>query len=503
MGNSFFIRWDDFHGYAVAKHIYHWGAVEVGPCTASGRKVCDWLVPVLRHQSQNCLQVVAPFYRRRAAGIERSFPSTATSTVANASAMGAADCASAQALSPLGASKNPNLLAAPLWAGASDGDHCPMAAALAVGQSPATPTTQSLLAQGATADPGTGSESSLDCGLQGLVSHWQWTTDRTVDRARFVQPVCVGHTLAARPALATGQSRVYAAFQQLWIAPGHSNRQWQPLCLDRAGGTLAFECVVDGFGYPGGVYPAGTSRRKRGTRTDAPNAQEGNHPACDPHPSRAAASHHWLGQRIQSDSSAPGFGTGGAWKLVWQKSTRHAQAGSGLELSGAMGTAASPQQWSNQMARSKTIYWRSICSTTNRSQTDQADRAGRIFWPTFDRPSARRGSWRNASCGLLASGNNIAQTKSVTYVLALKCYPCPDTVPSPALSPRRGRRIGLRAFQGYRASREGLAVNGNCDWLMRLGDHARIAILPAFGGIPGALRGIFRFAAASRTCPAQ
>src|ERR1700685_3714616 len=136
MGNSFFIGWHDFYGYAVEKHIYHWGAVEVGQSTASGRRVCDVLVPFLWHQPQNCLQVVAPFHRRWTAKFGRSFPSTATSALANASAMGATDCAGAQASSPLGSPKNSGLLAAPLWAGTCNGDDCPVAAALAAGNAP-------------------------------------------------------------------------------------------------------------------------------------------------------------------------------------------------------------------------------------------------------------------------------------------------------------------------------------------------------------------------------
>src|SRR5260370_6881743 len=132
MGNRFFINWHDFHGYAVEKHICHWGAVEAGERTASGRRVCAAMVPLLWNQSQNGLQVVEGFHRWRSAGFGGSISSTATGALANATAVDSSDCSRAQAAPPLGTQKNPGLLAAPLWASARHDHHRPVVAAVAV-----------------------------------------------------------------------------------------------------------------------------------------------------------------------------------------------------------------------------------------------------------------------------------------------------------------------------------------------------------------------------------
>src|SRR4026207_1865656 len=110
MGNRFFISWQEFHGYAVEKHIYHWGAVAAGQSTASRRRVGERLVPCFWHQPQNGLQVVASFHRRWPAGIERSSSSAASGALAHASEMDSTDCPNAQAASALGTQENPDLL---------------------------------------------------------------------------------------------------------------------------------------------------------------------------------------------------------------------------------------------------------------------------------------------------------------------------------------------------------------------------------------------------------
>src|SRR5436190_21236982 len=135
MGNSFFIGWQDFHGYAVEKHIYHWGAVAVDQSPASRRRVGERLVSRFWHQPQNGLQVVASFHGRWPAGIERSVSPAASGALAHASEMDSTNCANAQATSPLGPQENPDLLAAPVRAGAGHGDHCPVAATVAIGKS--------------------------------------------------------------------------------------------------------------------------------------------------------------------------------------------------------------------------------------------------------------------------------------------------------------------------------------------------------------------------------
>src|ERR1700677_9248 len=434
MGNSFFINWQDFHGYAVEKHIYHWGAVAAGQSTASGRRVCDAAVPFLRDQSQNCLQVAETLYRWRPGGFGRSVPPPTSGSLENATAMDSADCRGTSASPPLGPQENPGRVAAPLWASPRHGDDCPVVAAVAIGKPTTATTAQSLLARGAAADAGDRAQPSLDGGLQGLVSHRQRTTSRTLDGARFVQPVSLGRTLAARPALAANQGRIYPAFQAVRVAPDYSDRQRRPIRLDRTGGIVAFERVVDGFGNRGGVYPAWTSRRQRSPRTDAPGVQSGDNQDRGRDASRPATPDHLLGQLLQPASSAPSAGSSGAGKLVRQQPPTHSQARTALAVSSSLGTAAGPQQWGNQVAGPKTICRRSVCQTPDRSQADKARRAWRLFRTHPDRTSPRQRPRGHAPGSLPIPERQIAKSQSVTYVLTSKCYPCPDTVPTPALS---------------------------------------------------------------------
>src|SRR5581483_3848315 len=439
MGNTFLLGWQDFHGYAVEKHHDYWGAVAVGQSAASGRSVCDVCLPCFRYQSQNCLQVAAPFYRGRTAGFGRSFSSSATSASANAPEMGATDHPSTQASSSLGAQEDPGWFAASLRAGARHGHHRPLATAAAVGEPTPTAAAQSLLGQNAIAHPRAGAKPGMDRGLQGVVSHRQRTTGRTADGTRFVQSLCTGDTPAARSALAASQGRVYAAFCKPWIARGHSDGQWRPLCLDWAGRLVAFELMVDGFGNPRGVYAARPSGRQRGARTDAPSAQTGNHPTGGAYPPRPAASNHGVAQRLQPDASPSGAGTASAQKLVSQESAALAQTQTCFALSGNLDAASGPQQRPDQMARSKTIYWRSIRPTEHWSQAHQTGRASRLFWAALDRTSPRSRYRSHAPSRLSTTPGELDETKSVTHVLSLKCYPCPDTVPSLTPSPKGAR----------------------------------------------------------------
>src|SRR5262245_51638259 len=65
MGNTFFIEWAVFCGYAVEQSICNWGATPFGDGVAPEGKVCGKLVSRIRHQSQDRLQMEGAFCERR------------------------------------------------------------------------------------------------------------------------------------------------------------------------------------------------------------------------------------------------------------------------------------------------------------------------------------------------------------------------------------------------------------------------------------------------------
>ena len=436
MGNIFYVGWQSFHAYAVEKHFYCWGAMALGQSPASRRTGCNLLVSDFRHQPQNCLQVVAPFHRGWQAGLERSFPSAASGAFANAPEMDPADCTGTQATPALGAEENSDLFGAPVWTGTGDGDHCPVAAAVATGPSALPPDTESLLAQVA-------AHNDL---------RWRARTQPPrVDYPDFKGWFCAGNGQRIEPLTIRDLFSRYVLVIRLL-----PDQRWRPT-------KAVFMQLFKRYGLPevirtdnGGPFasagPAGLSRLSawwtalgirvefiRPGHPEENGAHEQMHrllktetirPAACP-PSRPTTSYDRLGQELQPDSSAPSAGTRGAGKQVSKKPPALARAQADIDLSRSMASATSPQQWPDQMAQPETICRRSIYLVSDRPQAHQKNYTCRLFWSDPDRALVRPRPRSNASSRISTPLGSSKKTKDVTYVPDFKVYPCPDIMPTP------------------------------------------------------------------------
>ena len=508
MGNTWSEEKGIFHGYDVEGNLCSWGAVPPGDGSASEGKVGGANLSGGWDQPQDGLQVVEAVYGSGSGRAAGPVATTAAGATANAQEVGGADSATAASAAALGPQEAAGGAAASLeerGAQRSNGGAMPAAAGDSANWA-ATPPTGVCIAP-TRADGGTARQPCLDGGFQGVVSDWRGAASGSPDGEGPLQSVWVGGEGVAQSKLVGDASGVCKVVRAVGYAGADSGGQRKSIWINRAGGVVALERVVDASGDCGGVYPARASRTEQGARAVSSSAQARDDATGGAERAGPAASDDLLAKGLQPGATSRGIGatdSGGA--LSCERAGLSARAALGAVCGGLGGAAGAPER-GDQVEGATPVHWGSLRRTACRAETAAVGGVGGVFLFAVDRAFARsryrghaagsvcaseaqkvKGWWRGAAIagnrlaagttgGLLPAepwssdsrrspelhgsagserrvpkvrlNSNASHWQSVTHVLASKCYPCVATIPTPALSPSDGRGCPPGRVRGH------------------------------------------------------
>jgi len=294
-----------------------------------------------------------------------------------------------------------------------------------------------------------------------------------------------------------GAASIYATVSGKRVSGSDPGGQWYGLWIGRAGGVVAIECLVDGFGDTRGVYRARPSGAERGARANASGAEGRNDASDIAQFESSTTTTQPLGRHLQPNSSASEFGAAAT------SGTLPAQpfgcSHYPTDLSKALARQKSANQWGDQMLWSQAVYRRSIRRPSGWIETIGSRKFHSVFFQCVDWPIVGFGPDRNASGQLhqtflmkLSRGANAKKAKRFFWpaphwprlrsgslrspprsrgqrgalsrfepphhklhekcypCLCPKCYPCVCPVPTPALSPKERVNRSPVSQQPYR-----------------------------------------------------
>ncbi len=426
-----------FHGHVVEIYFFGSSAYRLCKTGAQGPTIVCGSMSHFPDQSQNRLQMEATFSAARFGRIARPLAPPQKVPPSDLGWLVAADPTFAAPTSALGSKETPGTVASSIPPSTGSGgtnDHV-VVAAMAVDPPPTRPASPRPAVAAPETDGADAVQSGMDGGLQGLVPNPRRTADRTVDRTGFVQSISFGGTAAARPAMVACARSVYTVVLAFWFASDYPGGQWRPVwIIQRPGGTDAFECLVDGVGHPSGVYCAGSSRTEWCARTNASGTQSRPGGSCLQHDASSTTANRSLGQWLQWSSSARSAGPANAGGMLPQRPTVSVDQPVAVELSQGLEGTQRPQQWADSMAGETSLCRRSLRRYESRIETCRDGQARRVSGSRATGGVARIGCLWSPAFGLRPQASD-QRSKSVTYVLASLCYPCPCPVPSSVLSP--------------------------------------------------------------------
>ena len=430
MGNRIGKHMGFFRGHALEIYFSDSSAGSLCETAVEGPTTPGASVPNFWDQSKNRLQVEATFWGARRSRNVRSVASSPEVAWTDAETLAQSYPAIAAAPSALGCKENSATPARTISPAALAGsaNHYVVAGTVAVG-APAAPT---LSARSTVAAPALDGPQAFQSGMvrrfQRLVPNQQWAADRAFDGTRYVQSVYFERSAVARPAVVACARSLYAVVRAFWFAPGYSSGQWRSLWIQRPSGSDPIECLVDGVGYPSGVYCAGASRTERGARANAPGIQSRSGHSCFQHDARSTTANRPLGGLLQWNPAARSFGPANPGSVLSSWPTAPIGQPMGLEISQALGGTQRAQQRADSVAGKTSLCGRSVRRNESRIETCGGRQAHRVFGTRATGRVARVGCWRPPACGLCPQASN-QTSESVTYVLASLCYPCPCPVP--------------------------------------------------------------------------
>ena len=498
MGNTMGIDMGDtihFLSRAFYGHIVH--VVERTFLCGAAASICEVgiegptkhvaVMSVVRVQSQAGLQMEGPV---RAGGKARSARSNAATTwIAPANGVGVADSDSAIAPTPseLGQSEAWSSVAQRISASSCSlcADDRQMVAANEIESPRPTAFASGAATQAPRVDDRSAQQPGLDGGFQGLVSNARRSARGAVDGAGYVQSLSAERPFDEGSKLAAGSSGFPATVPAERIPHRHPDGQRSAVRIGRSGRAFALECLVDRFGDSRGVHSARASRAEWRARTNASGAQGRDDATCLLRPAGSTTADPSLGKRLQRDPSPRGFGAAVACRgLSFQA---RASSPCSVEIPQPLDGASGSEQRPNQMAGTQAVCRRGIRWVSGRSQTGEHGKKRRLFCWSVDRRNVGSRSGRDAASQICAPGAEglslaRAQVKSrpeqnprasrwgshrsdslrspersepqrdanqhnpqklrsrICYPCECsKCYPCVCPLPTPALSPRRGR----------------------------------------------------------------
>src|ERR1017187_4782115 len=444
MVNSFVIGWAVFHGYAVEDYFSDWGAGAFDPRSAPRAKVGQTMLSRSAGQPDDSLEMAAAVLARRPTRFAQSVAASAPDAAADRTGLGAAHRTVAPPASGLGRQEAPSgvvpgLESASIALCAHD---CPLGRATGFGAATSASSAQGWAGAASDADRRPTSQPSVDDRFQRVVSDGGRDTRRTVDRARSVQPLRFGGAVVGQPTVAASSGCDERAFPRKRDAGSDPGGQRRAICVQRAGGIVAFERVVDAAGGSGGVHAPGSSRGQRSARTVSSGAEAGDGPATGTHASGTTAPDDGVVGVLQPGAAARGVGTVSAREVLSEEWTALSAAPAARKISSGLDGATDSKQRRDSLERTTAIRRGGVRWTTCRVEATAPRGVGRVFHPFADRSSARCRCRSDAPDGVSASAARSSENQSVSDVLSSKCKRCVVTVPTLILSPRRGNHLG-------------------------------------------------------------
>ena len=397
MGNSFEFISRPFHTYVMERTFGGGATVAVCEVGLEGPTKHVAVVSAFWNEPQERLQVGGAIRAGRASRFARSGLPAALFAAADFLGVVGPDSAFAAAISKLGQQETGSANAQ--RTSPASGSLCPdrgqVVAANEAEPPSAPPLSPRAAGEAGRVDHCATQQSSVDGGLQRLVSNGGWPAGGTADGARFVQSLCIDGPLAQESELEAISSGFLALVPGERLSRGDSRGQWRSLRIHRASGADALERLVDGAGDSGRIHCAWASGTEWSPRADAPGVQGRNDtPALVPSAS-AATAHRPLGERLQPDSSARSSGAASAGGGL--SSPTRSLSERTIELSRGLGCASSAQQRRDQMAGEEALCGGSVRRVSGRAETQVPRRMRDLFRGTADRRAAGGGPWRNAS----------------------------------------------------------------------------------------------------------
>jgi len=293
MGYTFPFTSGPFPGHVVEKNVRVGAAVEVCEVGLAGPPRHVAIVPVVRIESQERLQMEGSFRIGRATRAAGSVLLSEALAEANFARMVEADSWHASATQDLGQPEACSPIAQRISASQGSGGQNNWQVAQALEIEPPWP--PQVLARTAPEpqkiDDGNPEQPCMDGGLQRLVSDPGWPTSGTFDGARFVQSVLAECVFVQESKLEICPASFPEAVSQAGISPGYSHGQWFSLWHDWSGGAFAIERLVDEFGNSSRIHNAWAAGAERGTRTNASGLEGRDHATGFDSPPTGSSSH--------------------------------------------------------------------------------------------------------------------------------------------------------------------------------------------------------------------
>ena len=222
---------------------------------------------------------------------------------------------------------------------------------------------------------------------------------RTADRARFIQSFCVGGSALAQSKRCGGAAGSCAGFSSLRCAQSDPGGQWRALWWQRRTGVVALERVVAASGHRGAVCAAGSPRRQRRARTNAPGLESRCGYSTCAQRGGTEKTHYFLDRLLQLPASSRSLGPARPRADLLAEQSAFAGAITTTELSMRVGHKAGAQPWPHQMARPGAFCRTSLCWPMDRAERGQPMASTKFIsivislacstskiWPECDRP---------------------------------------------------------------------------------------------------------------------
>jgi hypothetical protein len=397
MGNTFPFTSRPFRGHVVERILCFGPTVEVCKVGFEGPTKHVGIVPVVRIESQERLQMEGPI---RAGGTPRAARANSSSrgfAAANFPRVVEADSTVAPTTSELGQPEACRPIGQRISAAKAPrcADDWQVAQAVEIESS----WPPKILAWPATGpqstDGGHWEQPRVDGGLQRLVSDSGWPTSRTLDCAGSVQSIFAERAVVEKSELETSQAGFSGFVWAAGLSPSHPHGQWFSLWNDWSGGAFAIERLVDDFGDWRRIHGTWASGAERGARTNA-SSIEGRDDATDfESPASSTTADGPLGKDVQPNSTPRRVGA--AASRAGLSSEAFAATPGVVELWQGFGRAPCAKQRADQMARTQAVCGRSIYRLPGGGQTGWRRKMHDLFCGSFDRGIVGIGSRWDAS----------------------------------------------------------------------------------------------------------
>jgi len=263
-------------GLLISSGVFCGHAVESSFITGSATALCSgggaWppfgctALPPVGYQSKDWFQVVGSFSSARRCRTPGPLAASPPLSRAHCQSLAQRDRPGAKAPSALGSKED---LCSPAQKAsahppAQGANHHQVVGASGMGECAAVGCSSGTAVAPSAFDRPAKAQPSVDRGFQRLVLHSRRAARGPADGPGPVQPLPVGHPIAA-PSSRAGAPIFPGPVRQVWATGNHPRRPRPALCWRRRAGFVATLGLVAASGNPGGVYGSGSTPRQCGS----------------------------------------------------------------------------------------------------------------------------------------------------------------------------------------------------------------------------------------------